>query len=29
VKSKREMLAMVRDAEALLADYKANNEGWL
>lgn len=29
VKNKRQALAMIRDAEAILADYKANNEGWL
>lgn len=29
VKNRREMLALVRDADARLADYKANNEGWL
>ena len=29
VTSRREMNALIRDADALLADYKANHEGWL
>ena len=29
VYSKKEMRALINDAEALLRDYKANNEGWL
>ena len=29
VTSRREMKALIADADALLADYKANHEGWL
>ena len=29
VYSKKEMKALIAEADALLADYKANNEGWL
>lgn len=29
VRSRKEMRALVADADALLADYKANHEGWL
>ena len=29
VYSKREMAALLADADAMLKDYKANNEGWL
>ena len=27
--SRAEMRALIREADALLGDYKANNEGWL
>jgi phosphoesterase RecJ-like protein len=29
VHSKKEMKALISDADALLSDYKKNNEGWL
>ena len=29
VQNKKEFKALVSDADALLRDYKANNEGWL
>ena len=29
VHSRKEMKALIKDADAKLADYKANNEGWL
>ena len=29
VHSRKEMKALIADADARLADYKANNEGWL